>query len=108
MWEQIRSNQTRSAVLVAMLGVLLLLLGYFLGFYFFGSGIGGVIIALSFIHIILAFGKDFAFKKLDQLRASILESLGAVMFLVIALLGFSGGYFFLNFLKKDQNTLDLK
>ena len=34
MWEQIRSNQIRSVVLVAMMGVLLLLLGYFLGLLF--------------------------------------------------------------------------
>ena len=46
MWEQIRSNQTRSAILVAGMGLLLLLVGYFLGLYFFGSGIGGLIIAL--------------------------------------------------------------
>jgi len=46
MWEQIRSNQTRSAILVAGMGLLLLLVGYFLGLYFFDSGIGGLIIAL--------------------------------------------------------------
>jgi len=46
MWEQIRSNQTRSAVLVVWMGVLLLLLGYFLGLYFFDSGTGGLIFAL--------------------------------------------------------------
>jgi len=45
MWEQIRSNQIRSAVLVAAIAVLLLLLGYFLGLYFFSSGIGGLVIA---------------------------------------------------------------
>ena len=46
MWEQVSSNQTRSVVLVAAMGVLLLLLGYFLGLFFFGSGVGGLIIAL--------------------------------------------------------------
>src|SRR4030043_388782 len=46
MWEQIGSNQTRSAILVVWMGVLLLLLGYFLGIYFFDSGIGGLIFAL--------------------------------------------------------------
>lgn len=63
---------------------------------------GGVIIALSFIHIMLAFGKDTALKRLDQVRASFFESLGAIMFLGIALLSFLGGYFFLNFLKKGE------
>jgi heat shock protein HtpX len=46
MWEQIRSNQIRSAVLVAGLGVLLLLLGYVLGLYFFNNAVSGMIIAL--------------------------------------------------------------
>ncbi len=46
MWEQIRSNQIRSAILVVWMGVLLLLLGYFLGIYFFDNGTGGLIIAL--------------------------------------------------------------
>ncbi len=46
MWEQIRSNQTRSLILVAGMGVLLLLVGYFLGLYFFDSGLGGLVLAL--------------------------------------------------------------
>ena len=46
MWEQIRSNQIRSAILVVGMGLLLLLIGYLLGLYFFGSGIGGLIIAV--------------------------------------------------------------
>jgi heat shock protein HtpX len=45
MWEQIRSNQTRSVLLVVWMGVLLLLLGYFLGLYFLGDGILGLILA---------------------------------------------------------------
>lgn len=62
-----------------------------------GGFAGGVIIALSFIHLMLAFGRETALKKLSELRASIIESLGAIMFLSIAVLGFSGGYFFSNF-----------
>jgi heat shock protein HtpX len=46
MWEQIRSNQTRSTVLVIGMGVLLLLIGYLLGIIFFDNAIGGLIIAL--------------------------------------------------------------
>src|SRR3972149_5628435 len=46
MWEQIRSNQIRSAILVAGMGLLLLLLGYFLGLYFLGSATAGMIITL--------------------------------------------------------------
>ncbi|MFH1382196.1 MAG: M48 family metallopeptidase [Chloroflexota bacterium] len=46
MWEQIRSNQVKSVVLVALMGVLLLVLGYFLGVLFLDSGTGGLVIAL--------------------------------------------------------------
>ncbi|MFC1971592.1 M48 family metallopeptidase [Chloroflexota bacterium] len=46
MWEQVRSNQIRSVILVAGMAALLLLMGYFLGLYFFESGTGGMIIAL--------------------------------------------------------------
>ena len=46
MWEQIRANRWRSVVLTAGMGIMLLLLGYFLGLYFFESAIGGLIIAL--------------------------------------------------------------
>ncbi len=46
MWEQIRSNQIRSTVLVIAMAGLLLLLGYFLGELFLGSPVGGLIVAL--------------------------------------------------------------
>jgi heat shock protein HtpX len=46
MWEQIRSNQIKSMMLVAALGLLLLAVGYLLGWAFFDSGIAGLIIAL--------------------------------------------------------------
>jgi heat shock protein HtpX len=46
MWQQIQSNRTRSVFLVISMGILLALLGYFLGLYFAGSGIVGLFIAL--------------------------------------------------------------
>jgi multicomponent Na+:H+ antiporter subunit B len=63
---------------------------------------GGVIIALSFIHLMLAFGKDLALRKLSRGVASFFESFGAIMFLTIGLLGFIGGYFFFNFVLKGR------
>ena len=45
MWQQIRSNQIRSVILVAAMGILLLLIGFGLG-YAFGNGIAGLVIAL--------------------------------------------------------------
>jgi len=63
MWEQIRSNQIRSWVLVIALGALLVLLGYFLGLYFFGSATGGLVVAL----IIWALMSLFAYFQGDSL-----------------------------------------
>ncbi len=67
-----------------------------------GGFAGGVIVALSFIHIMLAFGKEAAFKKVNQNVASFFESLGAIMFIALAILGIASGYFFLNFLAKGE------
>jgi heat shock protein HtpX len=46
MWEQIRSNQIRSVLLVIGMGIVLVLIGYFLGMIFLDSAIAGLIIAL--------------------------------------------------------------
>ncbi|MFC1972145.1 M48 family metalloprotease [Chloroflexota bacterium] len=47
MWEQIRSNQIRSVVMVVGMGLMLLLIGFLLGLYFLDSATGGLIIALA-------------------------------------------------------------
>lgn len=65
-----------------------------------GGFAGGVIVALSFVHFMLAFGKDTAVTKVSRELASNLESIAALMFLTVALLGFLGGAFFLNVLHK--------
>ncbi len=49
-----------------------------------GGFAGGVIIALSFIHLMLAYGKEETFKRLSKQAASVFESLGAILFLTIA------------------------
>ncbi len=46
MWEQIRSNQIRSVILVVLMGALLVALGYFLGTFFFASPTAGLVLAL--------------------------------------------------------------
>ncbi|MCL0050420.1 M48 family metallopeptidase [Dehalococcoidia bacterium] len=46
MWEQIRDNRLKSMVLVATMAGVLLLIGYFLGLAFFGSAMGGLVVAL--------------------------------------------------------------
>ncbi len=46
MWEQIRSNQIRSVILVIFMGALLLAIGYAIGIFFLDSPIAGLVIAL--------------------------------------------------------------
>ena len=61
MWEQIRSNRIKSVMLVALMGALLLLLGYFLGLYFFDNALAGLVIALlvwGFMNLIAFFQGD--------------------------------------------------
>jgi multicomponent Na+:H+ antiporter subunit B len=63
-----------------------------------GGFAGGVIIALSLIHLMLAFGKEMVLGKLSKDVVEILEKTGALVFLSIALLGLTSGIFFMNFL----------
>lgn len=65
-----------------------------------GGFAGGVIVACGFILIMLAQGRDVAFARLGEKTASILDSVGALAFLLIALAGLSGGYFFMNVFAK--------
>jgi multicomponent Na+:H+ antiporter subunit B len=63
-----------------------------------GGFAGGVIIALSFMHLMLAYGKEMVLQTVSQRRAEIWESTGACLFLLIALLGLTAGPLLTNFL----------
>ncbi len=63
-----------------------------------GGFVGGVIFALSLIHIVLAFGKEKTREVLSRAGASVLDSAGALVFLIIGVCGVIAGTFFLNFL----------
>jgi multisubunit Na+/H+ antiporter MnhB subunit len=66
-----------------------------------GGFAGGVIISASFILLVLAFGAAEIKEKTSYTFSSIFESLGGIMFLLIALLGlFAGFFFFTNVLPK--------
>lgn len=65
-----------------------------------GGFAGGVIIALVFVLHVLAYGAEETERQSYKVWTTITESLGAILFLTAALLGFAGGYFFLNILPK--------
>jgi len=67
-----------------------------------GGFAGGVILAAGFVLAMLAFGKVYAGELCEVRRAEIWDSLGAIAFLAIALLGYVGGHFFLNFMDKGK------
>lgn len=85
--------------IIAIFGVYIVLYGHLTP----GGGFaGGVILACGYIILTLAFGKQLSLKKMSDQAASILDNTGALAFVVIAFLGFTGGYFFLNFI--DHGT----
>ena len=67
-----------------------------------GGFAGGVILASGYIVLTLAFGKELALRKMSDSVASILDNTAALAFIAIGMLGFTGGYFFLNFIDHGQ------
>ncbi|NQT46052.1 MAG: hypothetical protein HQ593_01060 [Candidatus Omnitrophica bacterium] len=66
-----------------------------------GGFAGGVILACSYILLTLAYSKEVAHRSLSRAVASELDSVGALIFLSIALLGiYFGGGFFVNFIHR--------
>ena len=66
-----------------------------------GGFAGGVILACSYILLTLAYSKEVALKNLSKSVASELDSIGALIFLLTALLGiYFGGTFFVNFIHR--------
>jgi multisubunit Na+/H+ antiporter MnhB subunit len=63
---------------------------------------GGVIIAGSFVLYLLAFGGTQGYARIRKHLLSVFEGFGGIMFASIALLGFTGGMFFRNFLGKGE------
>lgn len=72
-----------------------------------GGFAGGVIIALSFIHLILAFGRKDAEKMIPGKFLALGESFGGLLFLGLALIGLASGVFFLNFFHSKGTPFNL-
>jgi multisubunit Na+/H+ antiporter MnhB subunit len=92
-------------ILIILFGIYIILFGHLTP----GGGFaGGVILAASYVLIMLAFGKEFVQKDLPLSLDSKLDCLGAFAFVMIAILGFVfGGTFFYNFLSKYGQQLNL-
>ena len=61
-----------------------------------GGFAGGVIVALSFIHLMLAFGKQAVLKKLNQAKGIIIASSAALIFLTLVVFSFTASHRVLN------------
>ncbi len=73
-----------------------------------GGFAGGVIIAGAFVLLILAHGREFGACRLDQHRAAVLVSTGALIFLGAALAGlFFANVFFKNLTAPGDSFLGL-
>jgi len=83
-------------VLIFLFGIYIILFGHLTP----GGGFaGGVILASSYVLLMLAFGRDFVEHNLPLPVASKLDCLGAFLFALIGILGLVfGGVFFVNFL----------
>jgi multisubunit Na+/H+ antiporter MnhB subunit len=83
-------------VLIFLFGINIVLFGHLTP----GGGFaGGVILASSYVLLMLAFGREFVEKNLPIPLASRLDCLGAFLFAAVAILGLVfGGTFFVNFL----------
>jgi len=83
-------------VLIFLFGIYIILFGHLTP----GGGFaGGVILASSYVLLMLAFGREFVEKNLPLPLASKLDCIGALAFALIAILGLVlGGSFFVNFL----------
>jgi multicomponent Na+:H+ antiporter subunit B len=87
-------------VLIFLFGINIVLFGHLTP----GGGFaGGVILAASYVLMMLAFGRDFAEKNLSLTAASRLDCVGALMFAAIALVGmlYGAASFFWNFLHQQ-------
>lgn len=85
--------------LILLFGIYLVLHGHISP----GGGFsGGVVIALAFVHLVLAFGRRGTATGLSESAAGRIESIGALAFLVLGLFGLMAGYFLLNFLHKGE------
>ena len=87
-------------VLIFLFGIYIIVFGHLTP----GGGFaGGVILASSYVLLMLAFGREFAEHSLSLPLASKLDCVGALLFLAIALFGlcYGAASFFYNFIERQ-------
>jgi multicomponent Na+:H+ antiporter subunit B len=67
-----------------------------------GGFVGGVIIALTFINILLAYGKNTGLKKLPKPVSLFFSTKGVLLLFSLVLLSFVAGYLFLNIISNGD------
>ena len=88
-------------VLIFLFGIYITLFGHLTP----GGGFaGGVILASSYVLLMLAFGKKFTEENLSPSLVSKLDCVGAILFIAIALFGllYGAGSFFYNFIQQEM------
>jgi multicomponent Na+:H+ antiporter subunit B len=63
-----------------------------------GGFAGGVIFAIAYTLMMLAFSRKMALHKFSDFWASFWDNVGMLSFIVLAFLGLNGGYFLYNFI----------
>ncbi len=85
---------------------LILLYGFYIIIYGHltpgGGFAGGVILAIAYTLMMLAFSRRIALVKLSDFWASIWDNIGMLAFIVIGFVGLGFGYFLFNFLSKGK------
>ena len=88
-------------MLIFLFGIYITLFGHLTP----GGGFaGGVILACSYILLMLAFGRKFTEENLSPSLVSMLDCAGAILFVAIALFGllYGAGSFFYNFIQQEM------
>ncbi len=88
-------------VLIFLFGIYITLFGHLTP----GGGFaGGVILASSYVLLMLAFGGKFTKENLSLALVSKLDCVGAILFIAIALFGllYGAGSFFYNFIQQEM------
>ena len=87
-------------ILIFLFGIYIIIFGHLTP----GGGFaGGVILASSYVLLMLAFGREFVEENLSLPIASKLDCVGALLFAAIALFGlfYGAAYFFWNFIQQE-------